>query len=377
MVSGTLQLIQKLQENPSVETIGLLVESGNVRAIPALLPLCFSRNRYAKLSREGIGILMESQSSKQWIWLAARLRQPYVFGDWGVHFKCSNVVGWDEPLRTLFLGLISCLRDGFEREKAVGMLADSGKVRSLPWLLLAANDHIRKISKRAISGVKHLLDRHLEACVRWLPLLVRLKQCKGRRHHAWVDEIKGCFSQEAEALIDGLALNDMHARGVCFSLLFALDEVPEKAYHMALQDGCVNHRNMVLNALEAKSLVDHPVWNLGLSNGSSWIRKRCLLHALNHHPNAEVLLRQALSDRHGGVRLIAQYYLKSRFGFDDFLGYYQGILANRESALPGALRGLADVGRPKHAVYLEPYLQDARPQFRTAANAAYKCFFPS
>jgi hypothetical protein len=274
-----------------------------------------------------------------------------------------------EPLATAAIS--SMHRSGYVREAAVRELALRHDGLELPYLLLRAADWEPKVREPAQEAVRaRLTPSYLPALVSCLALVEGESFTSGRAS-AVRPTIEALLSEPSsgEVLLRGLTGPDRPARRAAARRLVELRSVPIGR----LLDVALRQDDVVVTTIAAESAVqalegdELQALLLRLrSHRIGRLRQMALWSAITRFQGmAEGLLREALFDRQGGVRDIAQRELASR-GVD-VPGMYREALPREP--MP-ALLGLSEVGTKADAGLALPFLDADAISLRRAAVRA-------
>lgn len=295
------------------------------------------------------------------------LTAPEWFRDW------QDV--WPEDVETLAVlsgrplaagGLLSMHSNGYVREAAVRVLAQSGDPNALPFLLLRSADWVAQVRVPAQQAVCDLRARvTTDQFLRATPLL-ELMATDRARGNDFAAEVLAWVTADADdaTLLDGLVGEDERSRRTCARILAERGAAP-KALAVALsQSDLITARVIAMAALDQANDPD-PVLAVLRSSRVASLRALALFRYQSSGSTLAVRSSEdGLLDRSANVRYLAQRFLLAD-GVDVRHAYLD--------ALPGnlvALRGLAEVGASEDFAIVEPYLDDARPRARALAVSA-------
>jgi HEAT repeat protein len=271
-----------------------------------------------------------------------------------------------EPLATA--AICSMHRSGYVREAAVRELAQRQDALELPYLLLRAADWVPEVRELALEAVRaRLKPSYIPALVSCLALVEGESFAAGRAS-AVGPAIDALLSdpRTGEVLLRGLTGPDRPTRRAAARRLAELRSVPIARF----LDTALRQDDVVVTTLAAESAVRalkaDELQALLQRLRIGRLRQIALWSAITRFPGmAEELLREALFDRQGGVRDIAQRELASR-GVD-VPGTYREALP-RDPML--ALLGLSEVGTKTDAGLALPFLEADAISLRRAAIRA-------
>ena len=236
----------------------------------------------------------------------------------------------------------ACGRNGYLREAAVELLANSTDPEALPLLLLRCVDWVRPVRERARSIVLSKLDD--SALRAMLPLIGILRR---RQVDDWMTAL---FRSNLPDLLDtALALEDRETRRWVHAEAIRLFS-RERLLDIAVRD-----HDFVVRTMYGNTLLDRGecVEEL-VAAGAPKVRMRAL--TLLGVDTAVAYL----ADRSSAVRSMAQALVLKAGG--DPAAHYRALPVSF-----GALAGLGETGTAADAALLERHLADDRPRIRRAA----------
>jgi len=312
---------------------------------------------------------------------------PAEFPDWH-RFRPADVA--DLALRSsrpvVAAGLLSMHPDGYVREAAVRILAETPEPAALPFLLVRAADWVAPVRDQARAAVRARLTDPAASpadLLRTLPVLERMSADAARSNtfaSETLDRLRAGLA--TPDLVAGLHHETHQVRRCSARALVARDDVTIEILATAL----AQHDTVTATTLASAALrnddagdPDDPgeagVLGFGEVVAALWgsrigsLRAEALHRAqAGHAPLARSMSEEGLVDRSPGVRFLAQRWL---------VGQGVDVRGRYEAALPRhviALHGLAEVAGPGEqeevAALVATYLGDERPRARAFAVQA-------
>jgi len=271
------------------------------------------------------------------------------------------------------VAIATCHRNGFVRQKAVELLAESHDGAELPFLLVRLNDWVAPVRAAAQSEVRARVT--VVYAARWVSCLELLDRVRlGRRgDHAWLGAaVEGLLRRDDArvALEAGLVGGTRGVRRACVRIAAGLTD-STRLLSLALRDAdpitSGEAANVLCRSLDADALRE--ALDV-MQHGNT--RARCL--ALDTWcdripQDAEPHLRAALLDSATSVRELARFR-GQRLGLVavEFRTYYREQLEAQTGELfITALRGLAETGTVDDVPLFLQYIAHPRGRVREAA----------
>jgi HEAT repeat protein len=315
---------------------------------------------------------------------------------WSGHFR-EDAVGPGDVARFVAVaddasrvaGVLSFHPDGHVREKAVKELAALSDGYVLPFLLVRLNDWVDAVARRAEKAVRRrMTSRHAAMLVDHLPIVLRLKTQRRRRHDAIVAGVVELITapENRAALERGFASPDRQVRRALYRAAFAAPALDRAALiERALEDEDtvirVSAAQVARRELNAESLVR---LTPRLKNDPyPPVRLEWLAAMMERDlPGADALLHEALVDRSRTARETARFVLRQHRAFSDFRSFYRERIEQLSGeaagayALASAIAGLGETGRAEDVDLPLRLLGDSRPAVRIACARAMAMLDP-
>jgi HEAT repeat protein len=356
--------------------------SGEAAAIPEVVCLLVDSNGSVwRAAAEAVHRLLQTLSPSDFTTLDQRVR--------AVGGYCR---GLDENWRKLrpaqlkrfvsnewgstVLGIISCHNNGYVREAAVESLSRLSDGQELPFLLIRLNDWVEPVRDATANAIDARLKpeyaRHFLVNLR---LVLRLKTC-GRANRALVESIFVLLQKPEclEVLQEGMKSRDRGVRRISFQLAASAEQSARATIiKAALTDTdsaarawAVRRFLPELTAEELPSLA-MPM----LKDRFMPVRRDALWSLASKCPEISTdLLKQALLDRHVGMREVARHFLTSGGSFDARRFYLEALDSHDTTTLVAAIRGLGETGKTDDANVVNQFIQASEPRLRRAAAYA-------
>jgi HEAT repeat protein len=263
-------------------------------------------------------------------------------------------------------GLLSMHSNGYVREAAVQVLAESADPNALPFLLLRSADWVAEVREPAQQAVRDLRARvTTDQFLRSTPLLEMMATNRARANDFAV-EVLGWVTTDADeaALLDGLVGEDQRSRRTCARILAERGAAP-KALAIALsQSDVITARVIAMAALDEADDPGPVLESLRRSRVASLRALALFRYQTGGSPLAVRSSKEGLFDRSASVRDLAQRFLATD-AVDVRQAYIDALPANLI-----ALQGVAEVGTSDDFAIVEPYLDDPRSRARALAVSA-------
>jgi len=360
-----------------------LAASRQVAALFHVVPLLAADEyRIRRAAARATAALVAAADVDDLVWLDGRIR--------AIGYLCGASYTWSESSardltammptsaeRTACLGMLSCHRSGYVRERAVQELAADGSPEALPFLVLRCNDWVEPVRRLAVRAVeeRRTADDAL-AFVACLPLVLRLRQCSRTDHGPLVEAVERLLSRTdlPPAIIEA----GLHARGRTRRHAFALAVTarPHETwtlYGRALGTDDPALRRWAGRAVAAAAACPERLRLLTvmLAAHDADTRSEALYRiATENLPGAVDALQAALLDPGASVRHTARHHLP-RFAEVDVPAVYREALAAAHHRIRAvAATGLGESGSAADADSLVPLVDDPYPSVARRAVTA-------
>jgi HEAT repeat protein len=358
-----------------LERIASLGRSRDLRVIPELLVyLPPAASIYGEAAADAVHALIESASPEAIAqfdaWYRARTWQGPPSPSWA-NMRVGPLEPWAKGYPAT-VGLATCHRSGFVREKAVETLARCETGLELPFLLVRLNDWVPEVRFVAAKGARlRLTAAYASHWVRCLALLERLR-LGSRSDHGWLRGPVDALLQRDEcraALEAGLLSGSVGVRRACLRVAAGLAD-PTELVRRALgdPDPLTSGRaaDLLCRTLEGDAL--RKVLAV-MRRGNARARGLALTsHCAGFPEDAEEVLRAALLDGAASVRELARFEWRKKEPALDFASFYRSAIDRRTGDEEvAALRGLAETGTVQDVPLFLKYAENQRARLREAA----------
>ena len=326
--------------------------SGEVRAVPDLLPLIAADDDLAPHVARTIAILVRNVTPVQLSWIDEHVRRGSYATNWSNPWRqlapaAVSTLADAHELDATVVGVLTSHANGFVRAAALEVLATHTGGQEIPFLALRANDWVEPVASRA----SHLLTSRLRpdnrrAVENALAFIVPVLQRQRRDH----DEIAGAL--RAVLLSNGGEDVLAHGRELGAS-------VRRKVYDLLAAGG---------------SASGSPIIRAGLKDPDAVIRARALASVAVDpilEDRAAILEKFLRSDRVPAVRRLALTLISAHMP-ESVARVFPAVLLDRAASVRALARFIAvtyDVPVDPRAVYLEA-LSDVVAAHLDAAVAA-------
>jgi hypothetical protein len=362
-------------------TIKEILKLTGFKGIPYVLPLCLHKNkRISTFALNQIKGLLIFMNKKHYIMLDQLIRELYEyrfqgsFRNWALlkpeSFQQTVVKqGYDGQL----IGLISCHRNGYIREKAVQLLSMIQSGEEFTYFILRINDHIKAIRIMAIQELsKRITIENGHVVLENIYLLNHLKLYSREDLKSLYRKIDDVLNNPEihELILEKLDSDDYYVRRVCIDYLL-------KQQNPIILKKALFHQDFVIRQKTSEYIVNHLELNDSfefyhkLKSDSNMQVRRQAFYLLINRPREEILLeiKDFLLDTHKSIREIARFYVEKLKLPIDILNLYITHVDNDVTCL-AAISGIGDVGNRNHRGIVKGFTTDQRPKVRIVALKA-------
>lgn len=263
--------------------------------------------------------------------------------------------------------LLSMHPNGYVRERAVEVLADSSDPLVVPALILRSTDWVRQVRDAAASRLRELqTNLNAGSFLTALPML-EPPRWSVRARGEILDVLRRWVLDElpTDQLIGALRDADWHVRRAAAQALAARGEAG-RAVHVALAQSDPATATMIAESMSRADWEQPGVIEAALDSKFSRVSGVALAWLQANAPDRAIEASiSSLSSRSSTTRFLAQHFLRSH-GVDSS-EIYRTLLASTPAV---ALTGLGEAGSRGDAKVIEPYLEAAQPACRAAALTA-------
>jgi hypothetical protein len=359
-------------------TIKEILKLTGFKGIPYVLPLCLHKNkRISTFSLNQIKGLLIFMNKKHYIMLDQLIRELYEYRFQG-SFRIWALLKPESLQQTVvkqgydvqLIGLISCHRNGYIREKGVQLLSLIQSGEELPYLILRLNDHIKAIRIMAIQELfKRITIENGHVVLENIYLLNHLKLYSREDFKSLYRKIDDVLNNPEilVLLLEKLDSEDYYIRRVCID--YVLKQQNPKILKKALY-----HRDFVIRQKTSEYIVNHLelndsfVYYHSLKRDSNMQVRRQAFYLLLKRPFEEILLeiKDFLLDTHKSIREIARFYVEKLKLPIDVLNLYITHVGNDTTCL-AAISGIGDVGNWNQREIVKGFIIDQRLKVRLVA----------
>ncbi|MEO1278517.1 MAG: hypothetical protein AAFV77_06150 [Planctomycetota bacterium] len=316
--------------------------------------------------------LMRGVPGASWIALDRNLRSP-----WVTPATTRRLAKHPPDVAVELLGIATMSQDGYTRQAALGLLAESGHARAVPYVLLRLADWVRPVREEAMRTLRALLKGETPEVVGALldhhDLIERLPRIERVDLRDVRDEIVA-FLRSADvrnAVLAGLdPSGPSRRRRFCFDVLGDLVIADDRLLQMAIGDHDPPVRVLLARELAARpetltdDLLDRLLGDHASTVATTMIRSLPRTTLLEHR---QALQECAVADSRS-VREAARFVLRDLDGFDPAAS--ARMLMQRTAAervRPGWVATLGELGVAKDSGAVVPFLSSRRARVRESA----------
>jgi hypothetical protein len=359
-------------------TIKVILKLAGFKGIPYVLPLCLHKNkRISTFALHQIKGLLIFMNKKHYIMLDQLIRELYeyrfqgCFRNWALlkpeSFQQSVVKqGYDGQL----IGLISCHRNGYIREKAVQLLSMIQSGEEFTYFTLRLNDHIKAIRIMAIQELsKRITIENGHVVLENIYLLNHLKLYSREDLKSLYRKIDDVLNNPEihELILEKLDSDDYYVRRVYIDYLL-------KQQNPTILKKALSHQDFVIRQKTSEYIVNHLELNDSfefyhkLKSDSNMQVRRQAFYLLLKRPREEILveIQDFLLDTHKSIREIARFYVEKLKLPIDVLNLYITYAENDKTCI-AAISGIGDVGNRNQREIVKRFIIDQRPKVRLVA----------
>lgn len=354
-----------------------------IAALPYLRDHLLSNNlRVRQAAGAAVHVLITRLRPRNHAWLDEQLRESWLMSiDWSCQLtpdRLTSIVA-STSFKSALLGLASCHRSGYVRERAVKLLDELvTDGNELPFLLVRCNDWVAPVRMAAITAVMERLNSAYAAhFLRNIRLVGRLKLCGRSSGENLAAPIEMFLTEPTccEALLAALDSRDPDIRLACFELLIEGRHKPVS--HLiervtGSRDNKLRFRavSAAVNMLRGEEL--KKVLLVFVNDTVMQVRRAALTCLAERFQDlARPYLEKALLDRHSSLRETARFLIGRLQPGHNFRNVYVKLIDSaRGWMLTVAIAGIGECGEIADADVLARYLNDALPRNRRAALQA-------
>lgn len=363
-----------------IRLIKQIGDSRKLASLPVLVELLFSGNTPVRMAAESaVASLFKHARPKDYPLVDSRLRAGCsATSSWHKGLSARNLarLARDTRIPAEFLSLATMHRDGYVRQKATRLLANSITDGSeLPFLILRTNDWVLQVRYEALRLIRERF-RIGYAChfirnywlVKWLATSERIG-CARFAHE--IDDFL-CKQCHTDLLFLEMNSEDSFVRRSSFALLVqaghvAIEQIVDRAVLSVDEQIRLKATVWAIAQLRGDPL-KHVLYGR-MEDSFGPIRRRAL-EAIDFHFHSESkqILIESLLDTHSVVRATARALIKSEEASFDFGGFYRDALTRaRGEKLTACILGLGENGDREDSKRIIPYLDANFPRDRKAA----------
>jgi len=363
-----------------LSVIDALAATGDVGAIPHLVPSLARRRSEANAAATAVDALLSDATDDELILLDQAMRGDrdawYLPAWWNL--EPGDLSPPESLKERVTLEIVSFHPNGFLREAAVIHLARLTDGGELPFLLLRLNDWVAEVRAAAREAIRaRLTPSYAGHFLNHVRLITRLLSAERVSHH------------DLLVALSGVLISTPAARSTMSEMLAdATDRERRRLFRLAtltkdnLDDiilAALRGRDPILKCTAVRRLPEvlsssdllKALQQAARDHASSVRREAILLLAARFPQESASILSRAVFDPSASVRDLARFHL-SKTGVHDFPSLYRGELASQlsTSGLCAALGGLSEVGAQQDAALAASFLTNPSARVRRAAVRA-------
>jgi HEAT repeat protein len=393
-LDDVLRLLKRLREpstpvdhaaGPAAEGTSLdeLVESGDFRVVPPLLPLFATGDARSRQAAQAIATLMRGLGPSQIAWLDEQARsRSYTYGRddaWRnltppAVPRLAEIAGHDVHV----IGLLASHPRGFVRAAAVEALSSMSGGDEIRFLALRANDWVEPIAERAAELLaERLRPQNRFVVIDSLPFIVRMLGQQRHDHSRFAEATRTVLlSDDGQDLVPRLASYGTGVRRFTFGLIITeATSADSLLFKAAVADDDAVIRRRAVRALASRDgaeTIAAGLVDLLNRDRAPIVRKEALLVLADRFPDrVRDLLPHALMDASARVRSLAQFLAREaslRPGPRDV--YLTRLTSSSPRLLGAAIDGLGETGRREDYETVLSFVEALAPRVRRAALRA-------
>lgn len=361
--------INKKKEAELFFKLNLINDKG---AIPSLFPLVLSQNK--RLARTVIILIhriLIQIPIDQLEALDERIRKDNYFY-WGSQINVSNIkrLNLEKTICNSMFVLLCFHNNGYIREQAIKELLPKYSGLNIPILLIRANDWVENIKQVAVTKLIELINNNtINEFVPSLGLIGNLYKKERYDHSVLISAIENKLINESyDKLLWTIIYSNKNLSRVAFriavkdtSKLSQLIKASSQSNDLIIKLETLKLANQILKGDKLFEFLCR--W---LKDKSSIIRRKCIYILSDQFPKQiNAILTSMLFDNSILLRELARFYLKKN-GINNFDYIYKEALINKNKALNISIMGLAEIGIKDDFKLIEPYINDAKLNIRSA-----------
>lgn len=378
--TGPLSFIfQRAEILEKQRILAAIAAKGELRSVPYLSVLLGPGNQFSQVAAQAIDSVLVDQQPEILMALFESFRQQMeswwdFTGSWFHQLRVTDLqrMGFEPTEYPNAWGILTFHANGYVREDAMRRLAEHKSGAEIPYLIMRLSDWVPEIRLLASELLRSRLQpRFVTVWGRCLLLFFRVSRSARFQDFELLEQSVGLLRRWDNFLSQLVEGDHLHLARLAMDVALLENDALGQA---AIEIGR-NHPdgNMRLKALEKASGFwgDETVKLLleqACRDPSARIRKTALEITVQRFPEeSRAHLTEALFDSGGMNRYLARYLLADKTN-DDFRAMYREALSSGiSSRVCGALRGLADIGRPEDATWVLPFVTDPNPKIRRIA----------